>query len=32
MTIEDDVEAFRVWATKLGCPPDAMPSEDALKS
>ncbi|XP_061394199.1 augmin complex subunit dgt5 [Musca vetustissima] len=32
MTIEDDMEAFRVWATKLGCPPEAMPSEDALKS
>ncbi|KAI8128742.1 hypothetical protein FF38_09976 [Lucilia cuprina] len=32
MTIEDDIEAFRVWATKLGCPPDAIPSEDALKS
>lgn len=32
MTIEDDMESFREWATKLGCPPDAMPNEDALKS
>ncbi|XP_013097699.2 augmin complex subunit dgt5 [Stomoxys calcitrans] len=32
MPIEADVEAFRVWATKLGCPQEAMPSEDALKS
>ena len=32
MTIEDDIEAFRVWATRLGCPPEAMPNDDALKS
>ncbi|XP_075165668.1 dim gamma-tubulin 5 [Haematobia irritans] len=32
MTVEDDIEAFRIWATKLGCPQEAMPSEDALKS
>uniref|UniRef100_A0A1I8NYQ8 Uncharacterized protein n=1 Tax=Stomoxys calcitrans TaxID=35570 RepID=A0A1I8NYQ8_STOCA len=32
MPIEDDVESFRVWATKLGCPPEDIPGDDALKS
>ncbi|XP_054740347.1 augmin complex subunit dgt5 isoform X1 [Anastrepha obliqua] len=32
MPFEKDIELFQVWAAKLGCPPNAIPSEEALKS
>ncbi|KAL9913463.1 augmin complex subunit dgt5 [Glossina fuscipes] len=32
MPIEDDIDAFREWATQLGCAQTALPSKDALKS
>ncbi|XP_017472394.1 PREDICTED: uncharacterized protein LOC108363517 [Rhagoletis zephyria] len=32
MPLEKDIEIFQVWAAKLGCPPDAIPTEEALKS
>ncbi|XP_060659220.1 augmin complex subunit dgt5 [Drosophila nasuta] len=31
MPFEEQIKAFRTWATSLGCPPSAMPSDDALK-
>ncbi|XP_067630740.1 augmin complex subunit dgt5 [Eurosta solidaginis] len=32
MPLEKDIELFQLWAAKLGCPPDAIPAENALKS
>lgn len=32
MNFKEETEDFRIWATSLGCPPDALPSEEALKS
>lgn len=32
MPIEDDIDAFREWATQLGCAQSALPSKEALKS
>ncbi|CAD7013877.1 unnamed protein product [Ceratitis capitata] len=32
MPLEKDIQYFQVWAAKLGCPPEAIPTEEALKS
>lgn len=32
MNFKEEIEGFRIWATSLACPPDALPSEEALKS
>ncbi|EDW08268.1 augmin complex subunit dgt5 [Drosophila mojavensis] len=32
MDFDEQIKGFREWATSLGCPPAALPNEDALKS
>ncbi|XP_014099947.1 augmin complex subunit dgt5 [Bactrocera oleae] len=32
MPLEIDIECFQMWAARLGCPPEAIPTEEALKS
>ncbi|XP_064548033.1 augmin complex subunit dgt5 [Drosophila montana] len=32
MAFDEQTKGFRAWATSLGCPPSALPSEEALKS
>ncbi|XP_030560120.1 augmin complex subunit dgt5 [Drosophila novamexicana] len=32
MAFDEQITGFRAWATSLGCPPNALPSEEALKS
>ncbi|XP_034479494.1 augmin complex subunit dgt5 [Drosophila innubila] len=32
MAFDEQIKSFRTWITSLGCPPSALPTEDALKS
>ncbi|XP_017106209.2 augmin complex subunit dgt5 [Drosophila bipectinata] len=32
MAYQDKIEKFKAWATSIGCPPSALPSNDALRS
>ncbi|KAH8369927.1 hypothetical protein KR093_001482 [Drosophila rubida] len=32
MAFEEQIKVFRSWITSMGCPPSAIPSDDALKS
>lgn len=32
MAFENKIKSFRTWATTLGCPPSALPSDEALRS
>lgn len=32
MNFEEQIHGFREWAISVGCPPAALPNEDALKS